>query len=61
MRTHRINTERRFGEAACYVYVVIDGKPAMLTEEQVRIGHQRAKRHPEDLPRRTWWQRLLGR
>lgn len=56
MTQHRINTKRRFGEAGCYVFARIDGKPALFTEDQIKVALDRAKRQPEDLPRRKWWQ-----
>lgn len=59
MRTCRVNTQRRFGEAGCYVYVEIDGVPALLTEDAVEVGKARAKRQPEDLPKwRLRWLRV---
>lgn len=51
--THRVNTKRKFGEAGCYIHVVIDGKDALLTEDQAELAIERAKKQPEDVPTRA--------
>ena len=58
--THRVNTKRKFGEAGCYIHVVIDGKDALLTEDQAAVAIERAKRQPEDVPRRSILARVLA-
>ena len=58
--THRGNTKRKFGEAGCYIHVVIDGKDALLTEDQADIAIERAKKQPEDVPAKTFLARVLA-
>ena len=55
---HRVNTDRKFGSAHCYVYARIDGRDVLLTEHQFTEGKLRARVNPEDLPRLTLLQRV---
>lgn len=54
---HRFNTQRKFGEAKCYVHLKINGKSALFTEEQLQVAFDRAVSHPEDIPqkKKPWW------
>jgi len=55
--THKFNTQRKFGEAQCYVHAVIDGRHCLFTEDQVRVAQERARTQQEDVPKpvRAWW------
>lgn len=54
---HKFNTQRKFGEANCYIHAKIEGRDALFTEDQVKVAVERARRQPEDIPRplRPWW------
>ena len=62
---HKFNSQRKFGEASCYIYARINGRHALFTEEQVAVAVERARRQPEDVPkpsrsrRLPWWQWLI--
>jgi len=55
---HRVNTQRKFGEALCYIHLRIDGVDYLMTEDAMAEGRGRAQRQPEDVPRppkKHWW------
>lgn len=58
---HKFNTQRKFGEASCYIHAEIEGRDVLFTEDQVAVAVERAKRQPEDIPPRPrplwnyWW------
>lgn len=59
------NQDRKFGSALeyfpCYV-VDEDGNniPALFTEDQIATAIQRAHRNPEDIPEKSFLERIFG-
>ncbi|MFK5952479.1 MAG: hypothetical protein QM498_05415 [Desulfobacterium sp.] len=49
------NTERKFGECTEYVLAEVDGMPALFTRYQLGEAVARAKRNPEDIPGKSFW------
>ena len=55
--THKVNQDRKFGSAICYVHIRYKGLDHLFTEDQMAVAYERAKKNPEDLPKRyPWWQ-----
>jgi hypothetical protein len=58
----RPNQARRFGAAGEYHPVFIRNdfgrwQPCLLTDDQIKVGIERARTNPEDVPKRTrWWE-----
>jgi hypothetical protein len=55
------NAQRRFGSAAEYhcvwVHDCAGWHPVLLTDDQLRVGAERAESNPEDVTRRVrWWE-----
>lgn len=56
-----VNKDRRFGSATHYYPCLIDGTPALFTEEQLQVAQERARRNPEDMPEDTsFWDWLFS-
>ena len=51
------NSKRQFGEANQYLFVVINGQPALLTSNAAAEAIARAGRQPEDVP--SFWERFV--
>ena len=63
---HRVNTDRKFGEALCYYYTQVrhpngEKKHALFTEKEVEVAEARAAKQTEDVPNGigSLWGRLL--
>ena len=54
---HKFNTQRRFGEALCYIHGKINGQDVLLTHKEFQRIRTRAIKQPEDIPQpeRPWW------
>jgi hypothetical protein len=52
-----VNTERKFGAAEAYTYVLVIGdktsRPAMFTDVEIERAIERAGKNKEDSPRKT--------
>lgn len=57
------NIDRRFGSASQYHVVWVRGcagwKPALFTDDQIRVATERAAANPEDVTRRVRWNKAL--
>jgi len=53
------NKGRKFGAATKYVYCEIDNEPALFTTKQLILAKLRARKNPEDLPKKSFWGRWL--
>ena len=66
LEERRENKAHKFGETNGYTFISIishSGKelPGFLTDSQIREALQRAKRNPEDIPKkRTWLDIIKG-
>ena len=49
------NYDRRFGSDLFYFPCMIDMVPALFTKNQLEEALKRAKRNPEDIPKRSFW------
>ena len=63
---HRVNTDRKFGEALCYYYTQVqhtngEKRHALFTEKEVKAAEVRAAKQTEDVPNGigSLWGRLL--
>lgn len=44
------NKKRKFGAASWYYGIILDGKWALFTKNDIQQAHIRADKNPEDLP-----------
>ncbi len=58
------NRDRRFGSCLEYYPTKVimpsgEEKPALFTRDQIKDALDRAARNPEDVPGRSFWDRIL--
>jgi len=53
------NKGRKFGASKHYIFCEIDNESYLFTEHQLIVAKLRAQRNPEDMPKKSFWQKLF--